>query len=98
MDTDPELAVALGQLSSRRSSHALDPRSPQSFADRLKYLTLARSRFEALVASSDPSERAGLSPSKRLSVELYLDQLETYIDNAKFQVSLSSIVKECKGA
>ena len=34
LDTDPELAASLGLLSHRRSTHALDPRSLDSFANR----------------------------------------------------------------
>jgi len=87
MDTDPELAVSLGQLSIRRSTHALDPRSPASFTDRLKYMKAALARFQALVDSNAAGVKQ-FSESKQLSVELYIDQLQTYVDNAKFQTYL----------
>jgi uncharacterized protein (DUF885 family) len=85
MDTDPELAAALGFLDKRRSTHALDPRSPSSFEDRLAYMKEALARFQALLETGSVES---LSESKRLSVDLYVDQLETYVANSKYRTYL----------
>lgn len=73
IDTDPELAAALGLLSRRRSGHALDPRSPGSFAHRCAWLRRALARVRETV------DRARLNPSDRLSHDLYVKQLQDYI-------------------
>jgi uncharacterized protein (DUF885 family) len=73
MDTDPELAVSLGFLSTRRSTHALDPRSLESFAQRLDWLRQALNRVGEKVARDD------LDSFDKLSYDLYVKQLSDYV-------------------
>jgi uncharacterized protein (DUF885 family) len=75
IDTDPELAAALGLLSKRRSTHALDPRSPDSFKQRLHWVEGALSRIQNGI--HDPNDFQ--SQEDRLSYELYVAQLSDYV-------------------
>ena len=72
IDTDPELAASLGLLASRRSTHALDPRSLKSFELRLQWMKQALER--ALQISKSEVE-----PEHQLSYELYIAQLVDYV-------------------
>jgi len=76
IDTDPELAASLGLLSKRRSKHAIDPRSPKSFQDRLAWVQLAVCRLEDGIT---PEKVKELLPPARLSYQLYLAQLTDYV-------------------
>ena len=87
LDVSPELAASLGLLPVRRSSHSLDPRSAQSFADRLEYIKRSLKDLEDLIESVGGIENV----EKRLSVELFRDQLKTYVENAKYESHLACI-------
>jgi uncharacterized protein (DUF885 family) len=76
IDTDPELAASLGFLAKRRSKHALDPRSPESFLKRLEWIERALERLEQGLT---PQRVSKLSEDDRLSHELYIAQLTDYM-------------------
>lgn len=76
IDTDPELAASLGLLSSRRSTHALDPRSPDSFQKRLLWVEKALERVKDI-------ETTELSKEDQLSCRLYVAQLTDYVNYTK---------------
>mmetsp|Transcript_27843 Transcript_27843/g.61314 ORF Transcript_27843/g.61314 Transcript_27843/m.61314 type:complete len:637 (-) Transcript_27843:2906-4816(-) len=76
IDTDPELAASLGMLSRRRSTHALDPRSPESFEQRLSWVDRALERIKKGITPEQVTNH--LSKEERLSLDLYLEQLEDY--------------------
>lgn len=78
IDTDPELAVAIGWLEKRRSTHALDPRSLESFEMRYRWVSKAQKRFDDLLARGDLST---VHKDLKLTAELYVDQLKDYVDN-----------------
>jgi len=88
IDTDPELAVSIGWLEKRRSTHALDPRSLESFDQRLAWVTEAKKRFESLLAKNDLNS---LPKDLKLTAELYLDQLNDYTNNFKHRTFLSCV-------
>jgi uncharacterized protein (DUF885 family) len=77
IDTDPELAASLGMLSRRRSSHALDPRSVRSFAQRLSWVQKALERIEAGVTQEQIEK--DLTKDEQLSLKLYKMQLGDYV-------------------
>ena len=72
IDTDPELAAALGLLSHRKSTHALDPRSLQSYAQRLEWLQNALAHVQSKV------QRDELTKEEQLSYDLFVQQLSDY--------------------
>lgn len=72
VETDPELAAAMGLLSQRKSTHALDPRSLDSFDRRLKWLAAALERAKAI-------SRNNLNDADKLSLDLYIKQLADYV-------------------
>jgi|UPI000581A234 uncharacterized protein (DUF885 family) len=74
IDTDPELAAAMGLLSTRRSTHALDPRSLASFQQRLEWLRAALQRVHANVSRDDLRDE-----QEQLSYDIYVTQLSDYI-------------------
>ena len=76
IDTDPELAASLGLLTSRRSTHALDPRSPESFAQRLEWIEKALTRIQAV-------DTKDLYDDDLLSYQLYAGQLADYVTYTK---------------
>jgi len=80
IDTDPELAAGLGLLHHRRSQHALDPRSLDSFARRLAWMEGALKRINALRPEQVQSD---LSAQDRLSHKLYVAQLTDYVQYTK---------------
>ena len=73
IETDPELAAASGLLSHRKSQHALDPRSMQSFANRIEWLKKALERVNSTVDRNELKD-----PQDQLSYELYVQQLKDY--------------------
>ena len=73
IDTDPELAASLGFLSHRRSTHALDPRSLESFRQRHEWLRQALSRVQERV------DRETLNAFDKLSYDLFVKQLQDYV-------------------
>lgn len=75
IDTDPELAASLGLLKQRRSQHALDPRSPESFEKRIDWIERA---LERITTGLSPDQVSQLSDANRLSYELYVCQLDDY--------------------
>ena len=80
LDTDPELAAGLGLLHHRRSEHALDPRSLDSFARRLAWMEGALERIQAI---SPEQVLSDLSVEDQLSHKLYVAQLTDYIRYTK---------------
>jgi uncharacterized protein (DUF885 family) len=72
IDTDPELAAALGCLSQRMKTHALDPRSRASFQARLSFVQGALERITTQVFRDE------LTPLDQLSYDLYVQQLTDY--------------------
>jgi uncharacterized protein (DUF885 family) len=76
IDTDPELAASLGMLTRRRSKHALDPRSIESFERRLKWIDGALERIKTGITKDQVDK---LPKDERLSYELYVMQLTDYI-------------------
>jgi uncharacterized protein (DUF885 family) len=70
---NPELAAMMGLLASRQSTHALDPRSVASFAQRLQWLEAALQRVQVLVKRED------LDAKNQLSYDLYVKQLSDYV-------------------
>lgn len=92
LETDPELAASLGLLSRRRSSHALDPRSIDSFHKRLLWIEHALIRIHDKMRqknknnnnnSTTVNEDALLSEEDQLSYKLYTAQLTDYIAYTK---------------
>ena len=81
IDTDPELAAGLGLLHHRRSKHAIDPRSLDSFARRLAWMEGALERIRDGL-SADQVEN-DLSADDKLSYKLYVEQLTDYIKYTK---------------
>jgi uncharacterized protein (DUF885 family) len=75
IDTDPELAASLGLLGQRRSTHAIDPRSPESFTQRLEWIERA---LERITSGLSPEQIANLTNADKLSHELYVTQLSDY--------------------
>jgi uncharacterized protein (DUF885 family) len=74
-------------LKERRSTHALDPRSLESFEARFKWVKGARARLERIL-----SEASSELPSDlKLTADLYLDQLTDYVNNFKHHTFLSCI-------
>ena len=76
IDTDPELAASLGMLSRRRSKHALDPRSLDSFDQRLAWVKKALERIKDGITPEQIENQ--LTEEERLSLKLYTQQLEDY--------------------
>jgi uncharacterized protein (DUF885 family) len=76
IDTDPELAASLGMLSRRRSKHALDPRSLQSFEQRLNWVDRALERIRTGITPEQVKN--DLTKEEQLSYELYVQQLSDY--------------------
>ena len=77
IDTDPELAAAFGMLARRRSTHALDPRSLESFEQRLKWVDRALDRIRGALTTQQIQD--DLTPQERLSYQLYVQQLTDYV-------------------
>ncbi|CAJ1959813.1 unnamed protein product [Cylindrotheca closterium] len=71
IDTDPELAAAMGMLNRRRSTHAIDPRSLSSYQQRLDWVKRALLRVESISTE-------GLTKSELLTRRLYIEQLSDY--------------------
>jgi len=76
IDTDPELAASLGMLSRRRSPHALDPRSLESFEQRLAWIDRALDRLKTIIRKYDIQD---LTTDEQLSLKLYETQLTDYV-------------------
>ena len=77
IDTDPELAASLGLLFERRSKHVLDPRSLQSFQNRLNWVDAALCRIKTGITQTQIDN--DLSKDEQLSLELYIKQLTDYV-------------------
>ena len=82
IDQDPELAAAIGCLPQRQASHALDPRSLESFEERSRHVSAAKKRFDILLTEGDLE---ALHPDLKLTAELFVDQLNDYCKNFKFR-------------
>mmetsp|Transcript_18328 Transcript_18328/g.28602 ORF Transcript_18328/g.28602 Transcript_18328/m.28602 type:complete len:616 (-) Transcript_18328:66-1913(-) len=87
IDTDPELAASLGLLPNRRSKHTLDPRSLQSFNDRLNWIKEALSRIQTHI----PDVIMLDEEDEKLCYILYTKQLSEYIENFGFKAFLMCI-------
>lgn len=75
IDVDPELAASLGLLSERVSTHAIDPRSLQSFQDRFEWVQRALKRLLENVKRGELAD-----DNERLSYDLYLQELSDYVN------------------
>ena len=95
VDTDPELAASLGLLAQRRSKHALDPRSPESFENRLEWIERALERIAAGLLPEQVSKL--LSDADRLSHELYVTQLSDYVRYTRRYKAYLSCVNRLEG-
>ena len=95
IDTDPELAAGLGLLHHRRSKHAIDPRSLDSFARRLAWMegALQRIQFEISVDQAEND----LSADDKLSYKLYVEQLTDYIKYTKQHKAYLCCIKRLEG-
>lgn len=91
IDTDPELAASLGLLTSRRSTHALDPRSPDSFVKRLSWVEKALERVQSSI------DQNSLSTNNQLSYTLYVNQLEDYVKYTKKHKSYLCCINRLEG-
>jgi uncharacterized protein (DUF885 family) len=76
IDTDPELAASLGMLTRRRSKHALDPRSVESFEQRLNWIHGALERIKTGITKEQVEN---LPNDEKLSYELFVMQLTDYL-------------------
>jgi uncharacterized protein (DUF885 family) len=95
IDTDPELAASLGMLSRRRSKHALDPRSLDSFTQRLSWVQRALDRI--LTGITPQQIENDLTPDERLSLELYTLQLTEYVTYTKKHKAYLCCVNRLEG-
>jgi uncharacterized protein (DUF885 family) len=95
IDTDPELAAALGMLSRRRSKHALDPRSLESFEQRLSWVDRALQRINNGITQDEIKEC--LTKDEQLSLDLYVKQLEDYTTYTKKHKSYLCCVNRLEG-
>jgi uncharacterized protein (DUF885 family) len=93
IDTDPELAASLGLLSQRRSTHAIDPRSPESFSKRLSWVKAALGRIQTL----DESDVKALDKDDSLSYQLYVKELEDYVNNTSQYRAYLNCVNRLEG-
>ena len=91
METDPELAAALGFLSVRRSAHALDPRSVDSFHNRCNFIQQSLERIQASV------NRAELNQDDQLSYDLYVQQLSDYVDYSPKHMAYLNCINRLEG-
>jgi uncharacterized protein (DUF885 family) len=91
METDPELAAALGFLSVRSSTHALDPRSVESFDCRLAYIQQSFERVKSSV------KREELNPDDQLSYDLYVQQLADYIEYSPKHMAYLNCINRLEG-
>jgi len=100
LDTDPELAASLGLLSRRRSTHAIDPRSPDSFEKRLLWIEKALERIRNEMppfADSDSTLDEVLTEEERLSYKLYVAQLEDYVRYTKWHKGFLCCINRMEG-
>ena len=72
IETDPENSASFGLLSKRKSNHALDPRSLDSFTQRLTWLTAALDRVQRIPRQDLDNKE------DQLSYDLYVKQLTDY--------------------
>ena len=91
IETDPELAAALGFLSTRNSTHALDPRSVDSFQCRLAYIQQSFERIQTSV------KREELNPDDQLSYDLYVQQLSDYIEFSPKHMAYLNCINRLEG-
>lgn len=94
LDTDPELAAAFGLLHQRRSKHALDPRSPQSFQHRLDWVEKALARIQKGISSQQADD---FDSQNRLSYDLYVNQLHDYVRYTKEHKSYLMCINRLEG-
>jgi uncharacterized protein (DUF885 family) len=95
IETDPELAASLGMLARRRSTHALDPRSLQSFEQRLQWVEKALARIQDGITPEQVEK--DLNKQERLSYELYIKQLSEYITYTKLHKAYLCCVNRLEG-
>ena len=95
IETDPELAASMGMLARRRSTHALDPRSLQSFENRLQWVERALARIQDGLTPEQVEN--DLTDDERLSYELYVKQLSEYIQYTKLHKTYLCCVNRLEG-
>jgi len=95
IDTDPELAASMGMLARRTSTHALDPRSLQSFQTRLQWVESALKRIQDGIKPEQVEK--DLTNEERLSYELYVKQLSEYIQYTKLHKTYLCCVNRLEG-
>lgn len=95
IDTDPELAASLGMLSRRRSKHALDPRSLESFELRLVWVDKALYRVKNGITQKQIENQ--LTAEEQLSLKLYIQQLEDYTHYTRLHKSFLCCVNRLEG-
>jgi uncharacterized protein (DUF885 family) len=93
METDPELAAALGFLSVRNnnSTHALDPRSVDSFQCRCAYIQQSLERIQSSV------KREELNTDDQLSLDLYVQQLSDYVEYSPKHMAYLNCINRLEG-
>ena len=89
IDTYPELVASVGMLSRRRSKHAFDPRSLQSFEQRLYWVDRA---LECIQTGNTPEQvKNDLTKEEQLSYELYVNNSRTMLHIFSKAQSLQSV-------
>jgi uncharacterized protein (DUF885 family) len=91
IDMDPELAAALGCLSQRTRTHALDPRSWSSFQERLAFVQGALERVKTQVFRDE------LMPLDQLSYDLYVQQLTDYCTYTPKHIAYLNAINRLEG-
>ncbi len=95
IETDPELAASLGMLARRRSTHPLDPRSLQSFEQRLQWVERALDRINTGITPEQIEN--DLTKDEHLSLELYVKQLSDYVKYTKKHKAYLCCVNRLEG-
>jgi uncharacterized protein (DUF885 family) len=91
IETDPELAAAIGFLSVRTSTHALDPRSVISFQQRCSYIQQSLQRIQTSV------KRDELNDDDQLSYDLYEQQLSDYVQYSPKHMGYLNCINRLEG-
>lgn len=95
IETDPELAASLGMLARRRSKHPLDPRSLESFEQRMQWVERALDRIKTGITPEQIEK--DLTKDERLSHELYVMQLSDYVTYTKKHKAYLCCVNRLEG-
>jgi uncharacterized protein (DUF885 family) len=95
IETDPELAASLGMLARRRSKHPLDPRSLESFEQRMQWVERSLDRIQTGITPEQIEK--DLTKDERLSHELYVKQLSDYVTYTKKHKAYLCCVNRLEG-